>query len=103
MRLCLALHEIIIERSAPITDEEARGEERGRRSSDFFDGRDRVGQRGCIDEDLLIEPVEWGLVGIGWAIWDESLLGLASSHVDWKAKQLCAVYTSTELQDGHNC
>ena len=54
--LRLALHVVIVERSASRADEEGSREERRRARADFLDRRDRAGKRGGVVEGLLVEP-----------------------------------------------
>ena len=60
MRICLAFHVVIVVSVASGTDEEAGAHERGGGGAEFFDGRDRVGKRGGVEEDGLVESI--GLV-----------------------------------------
>lgn len=55
LRLRLAHHVVIVERLAPVADEEGGAEQWGGGGADFFDGGDGFGEGGCVDEDLLVE------------------------------------------------
>jgi hypothetical protein len=54
----LAPHIVVIVRAAPGTDEEGRAHERSGRCADFLDFRDVIGERGGVDEHLLVESEE---------------------------------------------
>lgn len=54
--LGLALHVVIVVVAAPGADEESRREKRGRGGANLLDRGDRRGERGGVDEHLLVEP-----------------------------------------------
>jgi hypothetical protein len=54
--LGLALHVIIVVIAASGTDEEGGREQRRRTGTDLLDGGDITGERGGVDEQLLVEP-----------------------------------------------
>lgn len=55
IRLALALHVIVIECPAPISNEISCARQRRRRSSDLFDLGDIGGHRGGVHQDTLVE------------------------------------------------
>jgi hypothetical protein len=84
--LGLALHVVIVVVAAPGADEESRREKGSGGGADLLDRGDRRGERGGVDEHLLVEPargMEWlafSLTGIrefGWlavgGIWERRM------------------------------
>jgi hypothetical protein len=61
VRLVLALHEVIIEGLAAVSDEVSRAQERRRCGTDFFHLRDVVGHGGGVHQDSLAEAVRRGM------------------------------------------
>jgi len=56
IRLGFALHEVVIVRLAACTDKEGSAHEGGGAGADLWDFWDVIGERGGVDEDMLIEP-----------------------------------------------
>jgi hypothetical protein len=59
--LVLALHEVIVEGLAPVSDEVGRAHERRRCGTDFFHLGDVVGHGGGVHQDSLAEAVRRGM------------------------------------------
>lgn len=53
--LSLALHVVVVVVAASGADEEGCRQERGRAGTNLLDRRDIIGERGRVDEDLLVE------------------------------------------------
>jgi len=59
--LVLALHKVVIEGLAPVSDEISRAHERRRCGTDFFHLGDVVGHGGGVHQDSLVEAVRGGM------------------------------------------
>lgn len=60
--LSLALHIVVVVIFAPGADEKRSRHQRGRSGTKLFDLGNRVGQRGGVDEDMLVEAAETQIV-----------------------------------------
>jgi len=61
--VCFAFHKVIVVGFASGADEEAGAHERGGGGAKFFDGWNRIGERGGVEEDALVEAVKVGQLG----------------------------------------
>jgi hypothetical protein len=80
--LGLAHHVVIIVVLASRANKERSAEEGRRTGSELFDLGDVVGQRGCVDEGLLVEPGAQLAGGAGGGVGRAKVPGLTRRHVE---------------------